>query len=1113
MFVSFSVAAFLFWAFIASFLPGAVISFALFRKDAFNLLEKLFIGFAIGMVSLPLIPFVLYLVLGIKFSFAIALLSVTVLYAIAIALFVKNRAYEEIKIPAEGLSFKLPGRQDLREAVDYIKPAALVGVNAFIVDISTYLARKVKPATLTSAALLIILALTYLVRVGSYSPVFQELDPYYYTYVASQILTFGYNPENDQTSWYPDLVVDHREIPEISYLESVWYALYTGGAPYDNMLMALVASMYPPIAAVLAVFFIYLLVSVASRREWGVAAAGIATFIPVFIYKLAAGEQEVQPYAFFALLFFYAMYALAVSRKDARFAVLAGLSFAAVALGSSSQSLALSAVMVFVAVQAILLYIRDDDASGLRQLLVTNGIVFAIGPLLGSAILRDVFSNGAPTFTVSGAFLMCLAFAAVLYVLKRKLPGKGECIMALAAIAVLGIILFAFTPLADPIKGVARGGFEIANYNAPLDRTIAEQGGASTTFDGQMGVIASVFEPPAAGVQNPITKLSAYLFWVLVAPFTLLANGLLILSVSSLNLLLGTDVAIDAKANSVMFFWIIAFIGSLAWGLWKFTRKEDTPFLLFLAIVLPPFIIGIIKAKYTIYAAVLLAVAIGFSLEPLSRFVAMLLEWLGSQGVGSQSASGTGKGAASRAAAERKGLAGTGGHAGIEGQAGGGDAADREAAKSMGYYTMLLVAGVLIILQFTYANFAPALALHSLQPLYQNDPAALAPKFTQFCAATNDSDLCAAAADPMGYASRGTNYQYSYKLCVASVYSNVSYVSNPGAAPYESQAAYFRCQRVADYWINSMEWLRDSTPNGSRIVSWWDYGHWINYFGQRNAVIRNEHLSHQMIGDVAHAYVDGGPDVLSSYMKSHDIKYALFDMELIYGGGQLGGKFGALNYLSCARDNDTTVANPTGASKCESDHLWESVFVSNNPCTISSLSNKTGFTAYEMYQDVYKAGADGRPVFAGTFYVPYYPSDCASPTDPNVVAYCKNLVRAVPTYCVGEVTLASGQQTYGTYYLNQTYPNGDLRLNKALLQMPYQLQNTYHFGPATAFTLFYTEDAIWLENGEVKSGYEDRKGRFYSSNLYRAMFLNDIPGFRLDYTTPDGMVKIYEISG
>jgi asparagine N-glycosylation enzyme membrane subunit Stt3 len=310
-----------------------------------------------------------------------------------------------------------------------------------------------------------------------------------------------------------------------------------------------------------------------------------------------------------------------------------------------------------------------------------------------------------------------------------------------------------------------------------------------------------------------------------------------------------------------------------------------------------------------------------------------------------------------------------------------------------------------------------------------------------------------------------------------------------------------------------MEWLKDNTPEGSRIVSWWDYGHWINYFGLRNAVIRNDQDSDLMIGEVAADYIQGTPQDLINFMNAHGAKYALFDMELVSSGNELGGKYGALNYLSCAQNNETDVTKAPGSSECEANNLWETAYVSSQPCTISSISNVTGLIAYEMYQDVYQESATGQPEFMGTYYTPVYPPDCVNPTDPNVIGYCTNSVKAVPTYCVGPVTLASGQQTYGTYYLNQTEPNGDLLLNKAVLEMPVQLQNSTQFGPATAVTLFYTNDPIWLENGQVTSGYSDRKGQFYSSNLYSALFLNELPGFTQVYSTPDNVVKIYELGG
>lgn len=1034
MFVSFDPLVFLVWLFISTFIPGAMLSFSLLKKHDFGFIEKLFIGFALGFVLMPLIPLLLNLVAGVKFSASVAYASIAVFYLLAIALFVKEKAYEGVMPKGGKISFSIS------------KEMAI------------------------PAALLVILVATYLIRFGTYSPVYQELDPYYYTYPAQQLLTLGENPMIDWTAWYPEVPLGHRSIATQSYLEATWYVLYTGGTSFNNMTLALVASMYPPLAAVLAVFFIYLLISKVWGRKWGVITAGIASFIPLFIYKLAAGEQEVQPYAFFALAFLYAMYVISARSKNIRvpeagdlkdpkkfslgadwvFPVMAGVAYYALAMGSNSQILALTSIILFVIIQSVLLFLRDEKTDELKRFLTMNGIFFVVGPLLGGGILKAVFESGTVSATQPLAFLLPLAFGAALLAIKKALPDRQQSMLALGILAVLGIIIYAATPLGGVIKSLGTAGFGIAEFQIPLDRTIAEQNLAATEFSGQIGFIAQSYSIPPL-LDNVQSVFNLVIFIVLAIP-SFIANAVMGLTVALANLALGTNVSWNDKDVSLLLMWVFLFLCSMVYCLWKFVKKEDDAlFLFFLAVAMPPIIVGLVKAKYTIYAAVLLAVAVGFTFGALESVLGRALR-------------------------------------------------DENERKS--YMMALLGIGAFFLLfQFLFQGFAPSLLWGSAQTLYQNNPGALAPKFASICATTKDADVCAAAADPMGYASNGTNYQYSEKLCLLSVFSDPQYLNNPGLAPqWEAQAAYFRCQRLSDYWVDSMEWISRNTPADARVTSWWDYGHWINYFGQRGAVIRNDqHASPSMVGDVAHAYIDGTPGDLKSFMQAHSSQYALFDVELISGGGSLGGKYGALNYLSCARDNLTSVAQSPGESQCEAQHFWETIFISQTPCTISSLSKRTGLTAYEIY--------------AGQNYLYYYPPFCQSPQSANEIAYCQNVVRAVPTYCVGNVTLANGQTTYGTYYLNETYPNGDLRLNKAILQMPFQLQTTSHMGPVTGATLFYTEDKIWIENGEVKSGYEDRKGKFYDSNLYRAMFLEDLPGFKLVYSSPNGgAVKIYQIA-
>ncbi len=1026
MFISFNLLAFLVWLFVSTFIPGAILSFALFKKHGFSFIEKLLMGFALGLVLLPLIPFLLYLLAGVKFSSAIAYASVVVLYVVALAFFVKEKAYEGLA--PKGGAFKFSLTND----------------------------------TLVQASLALILVLTYVIRIGTYSPIYQELDPYFYTYVPEQLLTMGQNPPIDWTAWYPEVALGHRIFPLQSYLEATWYALFTGGTAFSSGMLFLVSSMLPPVLAMLSVFFVYLLISRISDRKWGIVTSGLVSFLPVFIYKLSAGEQGSEPYAFFGLAFLFAAYALALKAKDihlptrakpldfgseAIFPVLAGLAYYAFAADSLSGIVGMTALLIFIAGQSILFFFKDEEK--LKGFILKNAIFWAVGPLIGVGIVNSFFVSAKPSFLVPAAIFVALAFSCVLLAIKRFLPDRTQSAMALGIVLIAAVVIYAMTPVGAFIKSVGQSGFSFATFQIPLDRTIAEQNLASSDLSNQIGFISQTYSFPPL-LDTPQAFFSLIMYFLLL-PFSVISNGLLGLGVAVTNFVLGTSVSWTDKDVSMMLFWLFMFFCSLVYCLWKFFKDEDDSlFMLLLAAVVPATIVGLLKIKYTIYAAFLIAVAVGFSFVQIESFIRRIVK----------------------------------------------DESERKT-----YLSVLFGIGIFFLLfQFLYQGFAPSLVWGSFQTLYQNDPAALAGKFQSFCGTSNMSDVCAAAADPMGYASNGTNYQYDGNLCMLSVYSDPSYLQNPGLAPqWEVQAAFYRCQRLADYWVDSMEWINTSTEPDARITSWWDYGHWINYLGQRAAVLRNDqHASPQMVGEVAHAYIAGTPDELKSFMEAHASRYALFDVELIASNGQLGNKYGALNYLSCAQDNLTSVADAPGGSQCEADHTWETIFISQTPCVISSITNKTGLTAYEMY--------------AGQTYIPYYPPNCETPTSANDIAYCQNFIRAVPTYCVGNVTLANGQSTYGTYYLNETYPNGDLKVNKAFLQMPFQIPTTSLMGPVTGATLFYTEDPLWIENGVVKSGYEDRKGKFYDSNLYRAMFLQDLPGFKLVYSTPNGgAVKIYEI--
>jgi hypothetical protein len=705
--------------------------------------------------------------------------------------------------------------------------------------------------------------------------------------------------------------------------------------------------------------------------------------------------------------------------------------------------------MLFVLFQSLAIFIRDDDNSELGHFLKNNAIVFILGPVLGS-FLKSSFS-GNFYLGIADKAIIPLAVGAVLFaipiLLKKYKPSleynMNNRLMMLGVFFVIGLLLFAMTPLGDLFRSVGVSGFGIASFTSALHRTIAEQGVTGGMLSQSMGFVASGY-PDAIG-------------WLMAIP-SAISNALMAIIVGSLNLMLGTDVEYSEKSSSLLLLFVLLFFLSMVYAFYKLiTGKEKASLIiLFAVIVIPSLLVGIIKAKYTIYAAFMLAAAIAFIFGEASDLISRYLK---------------------SAYSEEK-------------------AAE---LSSQVHYVLLVIAGLILLFQFLHNAYAPTILESSFMTRFQDDPMALQGKFSQICDETNDPDVCAAAADPIGYASQGTNYQYNAKLCYLSLVDDVSNLESTDYIILQS-----RCHRISDYWIESMEWLRYNTVD-SRTTSWWDYGHWINYFGLQDTVLRNEHASHDMIKEVAHAYIMGTPEELESFMRNHDSDYALFDTELVSSGSQLGGKYGALNYLACSRNNLTDVGKVPGQSECESNNLWEVIVVPSNAqnhmCTISEHGNRAGVTAYRIVA-VQQNG--------DSVYLQNYPSYCRQPiANQNTEYVCRNYIKLEPAYCVGNVVMADGSNRTGTYYIDKEYPNGDLMLNKGLMVFPTNAKSTYHLGDATALTMLYTNDMIWTENGQVKSGYEDRKGGFYDSNLYRALFLEDVPGFEHAFTSSGGQVKIF----
>ncbi len=967
--------------FIAFFIPGMLFSFGILKRRELPLFDKAGIGMGLGMVIPALIAFLLFLV-GVQFSYSIALLSVGIFYAVGAAFFVKEKAWEQFVLP------------------------------------------KDPKLMLSSAALALLMIVTFWVRIQSYSPIYMELDPYFYMYITHQILVDGGALLNDGTAWYP-LEVGHRAVPLKAYPEAIAYSMYTSGGDYEKYLLSDLAGSFPPVLAALSVFFFALFISAEYKREFGIIAAGVFSFVPMFLMKTMAGEGEIQPYAFFALAFFFAMYALAIKRRDRLFAGLASLAFLATMLGSSSYIVIFAALMIFIPLHSLLLFIMKEEGN---DFVVLNGIVI-LGPLLATVLgglYTGLLSLGAFLSGTMLGLLAAYAFSIALWQVRARVKDMETATYAVGGILLAALVVLAFSPIGAAISSLAAGTLSITQYTLPLHRTIAEQGVAGAEFQGTLGFLGLVF--------------SDFLGLLFIIP-SAIVNIMLGTMVWFLNTVFGAEVVYTEKANSMLLVVFFFAVLALAHSLYRKVEFRDLRLpLLFIALIFPISIVGMLKTKYTIYLGFATAAALGVVLGEAYDVVEL--------------------------SAKRK----------------------EEREKYVKYAFMGLVLLGALFVYFEAAVPVPlgkALLATSFEERFQDNPAGAQAKLRAVCAqfdpmGVSQDPICLAAKDPLGFANRGINYQYDENVCAYSILSNPSSISQD-----EAVAVQYRCiMRIDDYWIDVMEWMAANTPEDTRFTSWWDYGHWTNYFGERNTVLRNEHVSHDMIVEVAHGFLYGTPEELKSFMLSHNSEYVFFDQEIIgtrKADGYIifGGKYGALNYLSCSRNNETGVENGPGESLCEFEHLWEQVYVPTGmqaqECVISSTSGKTGTIGYSLK---WTPGVSGQGQLTPT-----------------------------PTYCVGEVSLADGTKITGTYYLDQKYENGDLKLNKAMLSYDGADANGVQ-----VYTCLYDHTKIWVENGELVDGWEDRKGKFYDSNIYNAFVLRNLPGFQLVYETPGGEVKMFKIS-
>lgn len=275
------------------------------------------------------------------------------------------------------------------------------------------------------------------------------------------------------------------------------------------------------------------------------------------------------------------------------------------------------------------------------------------------------------------------------------------------------------------------------------------------------------------------------------------------------------------------------------------------------------------------------------------------------------------------------------------------------------------------------------------------------------------------------------------------------------------------CNVVSNAWLNATTWMHTTIgPFGSRVLSWWDYGDWINWYGNTNAVLRGDNsvatLDYSTAAQFVLSQKDGyNATTLNRFMNSVQAKYVLFDNELMQ-------KWQALDFLACIHANQTSLAFATqqgqqqglpfvlGTSQCELQHSPVYAFVPlsqgniNNYCQINST-------------------ASSNPAFAKI-----------------ILLVGSQFINQ--TYCV-PVSIFNSAAPVHLYNANGIAINA---LIVPTTQFFYGAANITGAGRFADFLVLYTPNG---PNNTITNA----PTAFYSSNFYRGFFFGKLPGYTLAY--------------
>ncbi len=902
--------------------------------------------------------------------------------------------------------------------------------------------------------LLAIMLLTFATRMLSVgiTPKFFEFDPYFDMLSAESILTFGYQVLLSPSAW-PTIPAGTilRLQPIAPYMEAYWYSLANSLGPhystFSTSLMSYVGGIYPPITAALLVFVVFMLLYHEYDKYIGLIGASLAATMPVLFTTFVSGEQLVEPWGIFTLFFFFAAYMLAVKNmKSVRFAILAGIAFSTTFLTAHYYTVDAGVLGLYILLQGVISVFRHDTGKDFYKM---NIIVIALITFFYAiyAPYKATLTERIPSILhipiIIGIPLLALVFIAVFEfvpkllqrrkIIFRKLDFKEYLAWLVLLSVIIMPIVFA-TSIGAPIKAYLNLSTKFTTPSSALFMTVQEYIPTGPLYNfgtGGLGLLGS----SVGGVPIVlwlICLISLFFIFLSIGVrnsktgilYVAIALPLMMAGFSEVKYLPHFGIAL------IMLFGIM--LGEIYYMLksnyYKGLNGRNRILLISAALglvaLLASFSLTTINALYALAAilVVLLLLLIYFSQTP-GRGLSPKQEEL-------------------PAGDTRKFI--------------------MVLALAIGLFMIssLLAFVYLFILIVTHKMDAHRKKLWGIIVLLL--VVEIAALFINHAPIMGESSSILSA-----FSAAALNASSPQTAC-----NTLASTSSIGYDLY--------CNVVPQYWLEATAWMRQNLgPYAPRVLAWWDYGDWINWFGNTNAVIRGDNANATEDYATAASFVLGmndsfGPSVLANIMNTNQTKYVLFDNQLL-------PKWQALDFLACVDVNETSRAYALAQGRLQSPPV--PYVLGNSPCEIS---HDPAYTLVPL--DALLA--------TNTTSLNFYCS-ISNSTSTYIKAYeVQGNSLSNSSVCVSTIPTSTGAA--------QLYTSTGTKMN-AMIPLSYYIGVIPIQG-----TDFVEYPTIYLPNGP-NGTITDAPSKFYTSNYYRGFFLGELPGFTEVY--PSNATGINFING